>query len=1183
MVQTTFGPRRLVLQNAQNSKEDGRLRGAPVASVDAGNVNMYSFANPGLKSEQTYTATFVQSITYPGGDPTRNLTSTKQFRTAGSPYTLDSTLVNSVYPPAGHSDYWNVLPHVLFNNPQIPWAFQGGLQDKPDDPTPWLALLVFTEDELTPYYNQLDTYNIPNLQRTPTFAYNLQIKDLVGATNLSQPIPINTDTRTDTTQIQAIFVQKELYSNLFGLYDNTSIAKAKDGNTQPSLTRYKYMTHVRQFNTTGLANRDAMSATELAVTVSPRTGPSGISGPQIAYAHLISLAGIDGNANMNLTTSQPAALISLYSWSFTYIPPLSFAAQAVLTELGKNLQPLRLPDPTLAAVETAVGNESQADSWVKLKMLAGYSVVNYRTPTGEQSIALNRSILSPVKGDPFDFPPSSYGSDLAVVDENSGFLDLTYQLAWELGRTMAVGDRTFAAALMRLRRVIHSKTLESAKKNLDQAFVPITTVIGGNLQLQDNLTKRLQQQKIFAPQRWLLAPQGTSTKTILSFQNPSVHLEYQSQLQSGIGPLALAVTPPVSNQQLQSEVPKDYDESNDPESSDYATVLAWIMDKWFLQGIPFANLLPDPGYLPKESVRSFYVDANWFKVFVDGVLSISEHFNEGDDVREAIKKSLTDYLAANVSDTGFPPQVPKWGLFIRSEFVTKFPDLRISAPFADSGMTGNHSEVLRSERLDTDLLLLLFDREPGDFSSQGITLSPPEHQLSCMFGSEEGVSASSGLLPLEWKPVSAVPGPTTTVQATPFTLKLGDPANGMYDPACRALCPVAFANAAIKSQQDLSDTYAKSAIVGAQLIAMVPSMQLMPPGSGLQVPLKVAPTLTTSKGQLEQPVNPPSGPLVVNPPLNTISYVTLPTYPTPASDMVRAVAKLNVYPVADSYVVSKFFQPTNPRQHAPPMVTTPNVNKPTDGTLAQCYLNTPMMNVRYQAAYGYQAALVSFYPLSLGLKTDITIPMTSLAESSQFLVAVSIDIGVEPASTLTFPQYLLAPFPVNKAVQPTRNTSGEWPLQPNHCGTKLNGDLLPNGRMTGPNSRRWLVRTAYSGNTFTITLQANRQADGTGAPPYWDINTYRDLGLVIEDVQVNCMEGFQMVPPPGWRGPLPYYYDGVGSNCSAFTITVTEIYWDSGSRTKQTAVGTSPVNVYGIDPHYKDITPQYRVPEISMP
>ena len=50
-------------------------------------------------------------------------------------------------------------------------------------------------------------------------------------------------------------------------------------------------------------------------------------------------------------------------------------------------------------------------------------------------LALNRGILSPTKLKTIKFPPSDFGSDLATVDEKTGILDCTYQLAWQLGRT----------------------------------------------------------------------------------------------------------------------------------------------------------------------------------------------------------------------------------------------------------------------------------------------------------------------------------------------------------------------------------------------------------------------------------------------------------------------------------------------------------------------------------------------------------------------------------------------------------------------------------------------------------------------------------------------------------------------------------------------------------------------------
>ena len=431
----TYGSRRLVLQNLQRqTKGQQPFRGGYGADnnteVEPGNINLYSFSNPGLTTGDTYTASFTQSISYSGGD-TQTLISQKQFKTAGSPYTLDASLINSVYPPPGHSDYWNVVPHVLFNDSKVPWMFKGTEEDTPTSPFPWLALLVFTEDELTPTEDQLTTISgkIGTTERTPTFAYNLQVKDLVGLSGIvSQPVPESSS--NDATPVQAIFLQSSLYSRLFGTYTNQGLATADQKIEPANLTRLKCMSHVRRFNTTGVSNQDAFNVQELAATLSPRTGPPDITLPITAHAHLVSLSGIAYNDNMSCWSKKPTALVSLYSWSFTYLPPLNFAAAKVLESLGTSLQPLRLSDTTLSSVQATSGSSGTTDAWTKNKILAGYTILKYRSPTGESTVALNRSFLTAVKFDPLNFQPSNYGSELALVDESKCFLvaSIAFQL-----------------------------------------------------------------------------------------------------------------------------------------------------------------------------------------------------------------------------------------------------------------------------------------------------------------------------------------------------------------------------------------------------------------------------------------------------------------------------------------------------------------------------------------------------------------------------------------------------------------------------------------------------------------------------------------------------------------------------------------------------------------------------------
>ena len=330
----------------------------------------------------------------------------------------------------------------------------------------------------------------------------------------------------------------------------------------------------------------------LAALNSVRIGPSNLTAPRPAYAHLVSLQGVFDNPNVTRSLTKPAALVSLYSWSFTYQPSGSFSPRKVLQALGGTIQPLRLRDGNFQAVQqrdsAAKYTPDKKDAWVKSKMLSGYGLLRYRTPTGEPTIALQRGFLTPIKFDDFNFPPSDYGSDLAVVDEQSGLLDITYQLAWELGRTMAVADRSFATALSRLRQAVHEDVLQSAKVAKAQAkqfFMPATTVPNTYSISNDTILLRQSNQKGFRSQRWSAQPLGLSKREVIAYWDPTVQQSYTTQLQNqGISSFAGAVPPsqisqkpPPNSPPPAPDVERIFDDLNIPKSTDYAVVLKWLL------------------------------------------------------------------------------------------------------------------------------------------------------------------------------------------------------------------------------------------------------------------------------------------------------------------------------------------------------------------------------------------------------------------------------------------------------------------------------------------------------------------------------------------------------------------------------------------------------------------------------
>lgn len=78
-------------------------------------------------------------------------------------FNLDPKLINTFYPPSGHQDEGRILPHIVFNDPHVPWLREAGVSysflSDPIDPSttpgpsgrnlvPWMALIAFDPSEL---------------------------------------------------------------------------------------------------------------------------------------------------------------------------------------------------------------------------------------------------------------------------------------------------------------------------------------------------------------------------------------------------------------------------------------------------------------------------------------------------------------------------------------------------------------------------------------------------------------------------------------------------------------------------------------------------------------------------------------------------------------------------------------------------------------------------------------------------------------------------------------------------------------------------------------------------------------------------------------------------------------------------------------------------------------------------
>jgi hypothetical protein len=162
----------------------------------------------------------------------------------------------------------------------------------------------------------------------------------------------------------------------------------------------------------------------------------------------------------------------------------------------------------------------------------------------------------------------------------------------------------------------------------------------------------------------------------------------------------------------------------------------------YLAGVPSHYLVTDPSYLPKESIRFFYIDTNWMDCLIDGALSVANHMSNEDDIlRDAIKQKMNNYFNTPIGAVGAQhyPQVPKYGFYLRSAVVTVFPDLVLSVPYADDPLQNEKQRsgrqpILYQKNVAKDVLFVLLDRLPDDGELFKIKISQPPHQQRFSIG-----------------------------------------------------------------------------------------------------------------------------------------------------------------------------------------------------------------------------------------------------------------------------------------------------------------------------------------------------------------------------------------------------------------------------------------------------------------
>lgn len=627
-------------------------------------------------------------------------TRSQQFSVQGPRYTLNPDEVHRQFPaPSTQGNFAEALPQIVLNHRALPWertVFDG------DPQTPWLALIVLDADEILP--PTIGTAATSGAGATGTTTITLA--ELLAPEAGTVAPAITLDAYDDpTTQCQVVDISPQVFKTVV-----------------PDQSILRYLTSVREIN---LIDRsvDGLDAVPASVkdlhlpdverafsVVSAHRFPDAADAGQPARQNIVHLVSIEGFADY---LSAPSAdfpsgtdrvrMVSLSSWSFSCLrePAQSFA------DLMEGLEPeggdpagLRLVLPHDPAPE---GDDAAAYSAAALD--AGYVPRAYQTRQGEQTFAWYRGPAVASLPQRQDVSQSRFANSAQAVvyDADKGLFDMSYGVAFETGRLMAMASQGFVNAVTtwqtKVHRAVDTLTARASYADLDTADLDTDDVAA----LWD--APRAAKSALQA------LAQGTLAQATAAISAPA-HTPMQATAEDtpALTPQAALAHAAVRRALQNRFAPK------------LEVVADWLGKLWLLEGVPFNTLVPDAQMLPRESLRFFYLDAAWQSALLAGAFSVAAGSSRDHAVQDLFAGDIAD-MAQNAATTrrarqlGLAPDaIPTGtcaGMLLRSAVVSGWPGLEVKAfKGAGDGQRKDRITPLRLTRLAPNVLLALFPEVP---------------------------------------------------------------------------------------------------------------------------------------------------------------------------------------------------------------------------------------------------------------------------------------------------------------------------------------------------------------------------------------------------------------------------------------------------------------------------------------
>ncbi|KAK7420243.1 hypothetical protein QQX98_002898 [Neonectria punicea] len=695
---------------ASNNTEGKLVSTTTFTPLQQGEVQLYAYELPPV-APGSYTVSINQSVTADGVKEDLP-TTVKDFEVkAIDLYSLSPLLVHSFYPPRLHEVPGTELPQIVLKG-AVPWVHHLENSEELAAPVPWLALLVFRPSELDVPSEVKDVGSKPS----STMAITLPRDTVAKTTKFEKCHPLPPNVTSESADF--VFLRGSTFKSYFE--DQTPGASQQ----KPSLRRYPYLVHIKKFHEDGSDS----PWTKLSTVLGHRINTSSLAGPQLRHAHLVSLEGVHTRIDWATAIKDDGVvpLVSLYSWSFKWTEDSSLSSGAIFNHIKGNVRPLALDlhEPG----EDKDEKEKRGRDWVKKRLNEGYTIVRHRDIAGQTSMALYRGPLTPRQPLRVQIKPSMHGTDLQIVNTTTQLLDVSYSMAWDLGRSFATRNAKFASAITALRRKLCVRaalgpaggigSTGDVTKGPSSNTELIADVVGKLQHLfskvdgQDGKIKLHTKLETFpagGPNRWLVSQSAASTAP------PGVmtHAKLKRNLEKYVRGWLTQAAERLANEK---------DQNTTSENGEFDQVIRYVVaDLLSLKFIPPLYLFPDPRVLLPEHISTFLIDDAWVDAMIDGALGIGNSVGGHDDpAKEEIRHAINKYLEKRTSPRA---NAPASGLVLKSGIVDSFPDMKIKATSED----GVAVPVLQTQQ--RDMTMALFDRDAtGKVADLKIEFQLPTHQ-----------------------------------------------------------------------------------------------------------------------------------------------------------------------------------------------------------------------------------------------------------------------------------------------------------------------------------------------------------------------------------------------------------------------------------------------------------------------